>query len=284
MLKTVSVLYLLTSFLCGCATWSKHGVLPENNGKFRIAVAPFQSPLKIKKLKLIQTVPKDFHPADEEILAQIQFRKIKEELSLSLEGKLNETGKFEIVPDTELAKAMTELNLSSPTERLTHDELARIGKKLNVPAVLGVTIGGYGKVKTKWLFYIFGSGALEAIAQGLAAAALTSNPWVIAGVVGEEVLQESTVWGGGIYFFDRIFTPVILDANLISVFDRKSVWKDMPIATISFKALKKLPKEERKRKEVRLRLASEKALKKLAKVLDAAAKRNLKGKEGAHGH
>ena len=277
MLKTVSTLYLLTSFLCGCATWSKHHVLPEKNGKFRIAVAPFQSQLKIKRLKDIQTIPKGFdHPRDEEILAEMQFQKIRISMAFSMQDKLNETGKFEIVPEPELARAMSELNISSHTDKMTKAELAGLGEKLNVPAVLSVTVGGYGKVKTRWLFYVFGSGGAEAAAQGLAAAAVTSNPWVIAGVVGEEVIQESTVWAGGIYFFNRIFTPVILDANLISVFDKKSIWEDMSVATISYKALKKLPKEERKKKEVRLRLASEKALKKLVKVLDALAKRNLK--------
>ena len=63
---------------------------------------------------------------------------------------------------------------------------------------------------------------------------------------------------------------------MVSVFDKNTIWKETSMATINFKALKKLSKQERKRKETRLYLASEKALGKLTKVLTVAAKRNLK--------
>ena len=279
-----ALLLFLPVFLNGCATWSKHHVLPQDNNKYRIAVVPIQSDLKIRKLKYIQSLPKDFvHPPNEEMLVQELFQKAKQDMTLSLENKLNETKRFEVLPDTEVEKAISELNLSSDTRKMTKNDLARLGERLNVPVVLHISIGGYGKVKTKWLFYIFGSGGIEAITQGLAAAAITSNPWVIAGIVGEEILQETTVWGGGIYFFNRIFTPVILDARMISVFDKKLIWNETSMATINFKALKKLSKQERKRKETRLYLTSEKALEKLTKVLDAAAKRNRKGKGKENG-
>ena len=122
-------------------------------------------------------------PPNEEMLVQELFQKVKQDMTLSLENKLNETKRFEVLPDTEVEKAISELNLSSDTRTMTKDDLARLGERLNVPAVLHISIGGYGKVKTKWLLYIFGSGGIESITQGLAAADITSSPWVIAGVV-----------------------------------------------------------------------------------------------------
>ena len=104
-------------------------------------------------------------------------------MRVSLGTKLNATGRFEVLPDTDVETAISELHISTNNRTMTKEDLVKLGEKLNVPAVLHILIGGYGKVKTKWLFYIFGSGGVEAITQGLAVAAITTNPWVIAGVV-----------------------------------------------------------------------------------------------------
>src|SRR5258708_801808 len=113
------VILIFTLALSGCVSWSKHGVFPQANGKYRIAVVPFQSDLKIKKLKYIQNIPKDFvHPANEESLVETKFGEIRKEMTLSLEDKLNNTGKFEVAQDSEVEKAISDLNLSSSTLKM----------------------------------------------------------------------------------------------------------------------------------------------------------------------
>lgn len=273
--STIWAILFFTLFLCGCATWSKHGVAPQYNGKFRIAVAPIQSGLNIKKLKYIQSLPKNFvHPHDEKMIVQRQFEITKLNMTHELEKKLVETERFELAPDTDVERAMLELHISTSGEKMTNSELSRLGKKLDVSAVLNVTIGGYGKIKRKWKLWLIGSAISEAIFQGVITAEILGNPWIGAGIATEEVISETVQWGGGIYFFNRIFTPIVLDARGVSVFDKKSIWRGLAVATMNFKALNKLPKEERKKKEIRLQLVSDKALDKLVRSLQKAAKRN----------
>lgn len=271
------LLCLTLLLLTGCATWSKHRILPGPDGRFRVAVVPFRSEVRIKKLKYIRTLPKHFKPSPgEESRARSEFEAVRRGMTASLEDALAATGDFTVVPDTEVREAMLALSISTDSAKLTRGQLARLGGRLDAPAVLDVGVGGYGKVRKKWYLYMFLDGTGETVTQGVATAAATSNPWIIAGVVGEEALQEMSFWAGGLYFFDRFFTPVILDARMVSASDRKVAWKESAFATINWKALRKLPKPDRKKKEVRLKLASDKALQKLARSVVAAARRNLR--------
>lgn len=156
-----------------------------------------------------------------------------------------------------------------------HEEFELVASTGQAEAVLAVDVGGWGKIKRSWFWWLIGTGAAEGAAQGVLLAQI-AGPWAGIGIAAEEVVQESLTWGGGTFLFNRIFTPVILDGKLYSVFSGDRVWTNTAFSRINRKALKKLPKEERKDKAVRLRLTAEKAAAELAKDLAASARRNLK--------
>lgn len=273
-LRTEVFIFFSLIFIAGCATWSKHQIRPLDSGKFRIALLPLRSAVKIKRLKEIQSVPKNFVPIQpEELLIQEQMGQVLHRLTDQLSSKLEQSGRFEVVPQDKVQKAFEELKLSTGAE-LNSQEIIALGKSLDVQALLRVNLGGYGKVKKKWIAWLIGTSFPEAVVQGILTIEATGNFWAAVGVGAEDVVQEMFQWGGGAFVFNRIFTPVILDSRLYSVSDGKKIWSHLSVATINFKALRKLPKQERKKKEVRLDLASQKAIDNLAARLSKTAKRN----------
>ncbi|MBI3553626.1 MAG: hypothetical protein HY077_14105 [Elusimicrobia bacterium] len=155
-----------------------------------------------------------------------------------------------------------------------------VASTMDAQAVLAVEVGGYGKIKKKWLVWLIGAGLIEGTAQGVAVAQV-AGPWAAVGIAAEEIVQEALTWGGGAFLFNRIFTPVILDGKLTSVRDGKKAWSDTAFARINRKALKKLPAEQRKDKAVRLRLTAEKAAEELIENLAKAARRNIDAQASA---
>lgn len=135
-------------------------------------------------------------------------------------------------------------------------------------AVLDVRIAGYGKVERKWVAWLLGSGLVEGAAQGAALGAV-AGPWAGLGIALEEVAQETLTWGGGAYVFDKVFTPVILEAALRSP-DGAKAWTKTVMVERSRKAIKSLPPELRKDRAARLRATAASAAALLAAKLARA--------------
>lgn len=199
-----------------------------------------------------------------------------ESITRELENGLRTSYFFEVVDASETRTALEGIGLVSSTAPWTKEQSQAVGKSLHAPLVLAVQLSGYGKIKRKWLFYLIGTGFVEGVVQGVAVGvAAGGNAWVAAGIATEEVLQEALTWGGGAWLFGRIFTPVILEGKLISVADGKTVWHGMAFARRDRKRLKRFSKEERTRKELRLRLTSEKAVAELVRSLKKKAWKNI---------
>ncbi len=145
---------------------------------------------------------------------------------------------------------------------------------MDVQALLITKLSGYGKIKKKWVAYMIGTGVVEGVVQGVLVATVVENDWLAVGLAAEEILQEIVVWGGGAFFFNNIFTPVILESKLISTTEGKVIWKQTAFAHINRKALKRFPKEERGKKELRLQMTTEKAEEQLIESLEKSAGKN----------
>ena len=91
----------------------------------------------------------------------------------------------------------------------------------------------------------------------------------------EEIGQEILTWGGGAHLFNEHYSPVILEGRLDSSADGKTLWSDTALASIDKDALKKLPEDQQKKKEVQLKVTSEKAERDLVGALEKAVKRQL---------
>lgn len=260
----------------GCATWSQHGVVLDSR-KARIAVLPVQNAIMITRLRDIETVSASAAAStnDGQII-QVEMRNVAERIGTRIEAGLDRSYFFQPIPRDRVSGATQALDIALGGEPLSADQLKKLGHSLEADAVLIVTVSGYGKIKRKWFYWLVGSGLAEGIVQGVAAAAVVDNAWVAVGVAAEEILQEALTWGGGTYLFNRIFTPVIIEAELVSTSDSKTIWSHTALARMNRKALKKLPKSERDKKEVRLRLTAELAVDDLLENLDKKAFKNMK--------
>lgn len=267
----------LLLLLSGCATWSKHGLAPRPPDKIRVAVLPLRIEVAIKRLKNIETMPKGAKPpSNEKELIERKMRQAADDITSDIEARLRASYFFEVVPDSDVRKALETAGLAASTSALTAPQTQELGKTLGAQAVLVTKLSGYGSIKKRWLFYLIGSGLVEGTVQGVAAAAVVSSPWAAVAIAVEEVAQETVVWGGGAFIFGKTFSPVILESRLISVADGNSVWSGTELASNNRKGVKALPKEDRGKRELRLRLTAQKAAANLVKALDKKAWANLK--------
>jgi hypothetical protein len=267
---------ILCSLMAGCATWAGHGVTAYPHEKLRIVVLPVQSDVEITKLKDIGTVSeqaKDIPDEKERIRQQMQ--KVTEDMTRSLETRLNAGPYFEVVPHEQVAEALSAQGVQSADSSLTSEQIKSLGTALNARAVLVVRLSGYGHLKRRWVVYLIGSGVVEGVVEGTLAGGATRNIWVGLVVGLEEIGQEILTWGGGAYLFNMYYAPVTFEGELSSTVDGKQIWSHTTFDSIDRKALKKLPEEERKKKEIQLEVTAQKAEQDLVEDLEKAAKKNL---------
>lgn len=261
--------------LSGCATWSQHGVALSPEQKFRIAVLPITSTAEIKKLKDIESLSAPLpDSSNEKEIIQARVRAATERMTRLFDGYLNASPYFDVASSLQVQEALTASAPAYPGVPLTLEQTKALGQALDVDALLVIELSSYGQIKRKWLVYLIGSGVVEGIIQGVVVGGATKNAWVGTAVFLEEVLQEALVWGGGAYLFDMYYSPVTLEGKLVSTTDGKTIWSVTAFVSVDRKALKKIPEEERKKKEVQLRLTAEKAANDLLKGLKTSAKHN----------
>jgi hypothetical protein len=180
-----------------------------------------------------------------------------------------------VAPHEQVAEALQEEGAAQATLSLNAAQIRGLGKALSVQAVLAVRLSGYGRLKRRWVAYLIGTGVIEGVVEGVIAGGALRNQWVGLAVAAEEIGQEVLTWGGGSFLFNMYYAPVTIEGELISTDDGKQVWSDTAFDSIDRKALKKLPEEEQKKKEVQLRVTVEKAEQDLADSLEKAARKNL---------
>jgi hypothetical protein len=275
-LRQFSGVMVLSFFLTGCATWAGHGVTSYPHEKLRIAVLPVLSEVQIKKIKDIETVPEpEKEIPDEEVRIRQQMEKVTEDITRSIETRLNASPYFEVVPHEQVAQSLAAQPERLFNAPLTAERIKSLGMELNAHALLIIRLSGYGHLKNKWVVYLIGTGVAEGVVEGAVAGGATANVWVGLAVALEEIGQEVLTWGGGAYLFNMYYAPITIEGELISTVDGKQVWSHTTFDSIDRKALKKLPEEEKKKKEVQLEVTAEKAERDFVENLEKAAKKNL---------
>ena len=275
-LRRICGVMILSFLMVGCATWAGHGVTSYPHEKLGIAVLPVQSDVEISRLKDIETVqePAQDVPDEKERIRQ-QMQKVTEDMTRSIETRLNASPYFEVVPHEQVAKVLAAQGAQSANAPLTPEQTKSLGTALNVRAMLVVRLSGYGYLKREWVVYLIGTGVVEGVVWGVIAGGATKNVWVGVAVALEEIGQEILTWGGGAFLFNMYYAPVTVEGELISTMDGKQVWSHTTFVSIDRKALKKLPEEEQKKKEVQLKVTAEKAEQDLVENLEKAARKSL---------
>lgn len=134
---------------------------------------------------------------------------------------------------------------------------------------LSIDLSGYGSVKPKWKKILIGTGAIEAIVQGVVIGSATQNPWLGIGVAAEEMTSEYLTWNGVDWLLGETYAPVTLEGKIVNIKDKKVIWKNSYFVTENSGELKKLGKAEKKDKSNQLKASLHKAERKLIENLNA---------------
>jgi len=250
----------LAVLLGGCASWKSHGVVPTPEGQYRIALLPVRMTARVGHLADLEAVPPPAPagPAERDRI-DAALAEAGERMTREMAARLSDAPPLVLVPLESLAPA----------------DPAAFARAADADAALEVKVSGYGKIKRRWVAFLIGSGVVEGIVQGVIAERVLHNTWVAVGVALEEIGSEVLTWGGGSWLFDAAYAPVTLEARLVAARDGRTVWHDLVFVGIDRKALKALPTEARKRREVQLKVTAEKAERELVRDLQKAARLRL---------
>ena len=200
-----------------------------------IAMAPSSFTAPVHKLSDIQSAGSTARAADDKAQLRRDLASVRTSVDASLRGWLHQQQGVHPVGEIPVG-----------TLAVTLDQAKRQGAEL----LLAVDVSGYGHIKSRWIVLMVGSGFIEAVTQGVAAADATGNPALGLGVGAEEMTSEGLTWIGGSWFWAKYFAPVTLEGRMWRVRDGRLIWHDVIFADNSsdeiWKLLtgKKLPKKQ----------------------------------------
>jgi hypothetical protein len=193
----------------------------------------------------------DIEPEEEPRLVAQAVGRVKDDARHLLYARLTGKHVYELISVEETDRALGELGIA-PAEMFSHEQLNRLRLRLGADLLISGVVQDYGKVRWQWLAGgMLADMTWESVALGLATA---WNPAVILGNVGFELLTGTPVWFGGGYLFGVAFRPVRVEASAIDPVTGAVVWHETEVAIFMRGRLKEVPEEDRKKKEVQLRL------------------------------
>jgi uncharacterized membrane protein (DUF441 family) len=269
-LCAVTVILSLNPAGCG---WAKSAVRsnPPQADRAKIAMLPFALGVEITHLSSIQSVNGDLNPEEESRLVAQAVRQIRDDARYLMYARLTGKDVYALISLEETDRVVGELGVTT-AEALSLEQLNHLGMRLGADLLVIGVVQDYGKVRWQWLAGgMLADMTWESVALGLATA---WNPAAILGNVGFELLTSTPVWFGGGYLFGVAFRPVRVEASAIDPVTGAMVWHETEVALYMRGRLKEVPEEDRKKKEVQLRLNLASAMEGLAdSLLDAALTR-----------
>jgi hypothetical protein len=207
--------------------------------------------IEITSLSSIQSVNGDIEPEEEPRLVAQAVTQVRDDARRLMYARLAGTRIYALISLEETDRVLGELGVAT-TEPFSPEQLNLLRVRLGADLLVTGTVQDYGKVRWQWLAGgMFADMTWESVALGLATA---WNPAAILGNVGFELLTSTPLWFGGGYLFGVAFRPVRVEASAIDPVDGAVVWHETEIAIYMRGRLKEVPEEDRKKKEVQLRL------------------------------
>ena len=133
---------------------------------------------------------------------------------------------------------------------------------------LTVDISGYGSIKPKWKKVLIGTGAVEALAQGIIVTSVTQNPWFGVAASAEEMTSEYLTWNGVDWLLGETYAPVTLEGKLVYAKNKKIIWQDSYFVTSNDDELASLGDKGKKGKSLQLKASLHEAENKLFSELN----------------
>jgi hypothetical protein len=259
------MMLVLPGWLSGCAG-ADSTVRPEvaEGNRLVIAVVPFAFAVELTKVSSVQTVAEELSPEREsELIAKAKID-IPIHARRFVHENLAKDRQFALIPLDQVDQAIADLTLGV-AKPVSGEQAATLRERLKADLVVGGIVQDYGKIRWQWLAAgMAGDMTWESLVIG---AATAWNPAVIFGNIGFELLTSTPVWFGGGYLFGVAFSPVRVDAWAVETQRGAQVWGSEAIAVYVWRRLKAVPEEDRKKKEVALRLNLQKAAEDLSESL-----------------
>lgn len=271
-LAVCAVMVGLSFGLAGCVGLrSEAKPNPPPTDRVKIAVLPFAMGVEITSLSSIQSVNGDLEPEEEPRLVAQAVAQITDDARRLMYARLADQRVYALISLEETDRVLGELGIAT-TEPFSPEHLNRLRVQLGADLLVTGVVQDYGKVRWQWLAGgMLADMTWESVALGLATA---WNPAAILGNVGFELLTSTPVWFGGGYLFGVAFRPVRAEASAIDPVTGAVVWHETEVAIYTRGRLKEVPEEDRKKKEVQLRLNLAAAMERLGdSLLDAGLTR-----------
>lgn len=256
---------LLTVAVAGCSVFVSKSTSPLSPGERpRIAILPFGMGVEITRLSSVQTVTSLPTSEEEPKMVAAAVAGIKDKARRLLYYQLEVAQKTMLIPLEDVDHAVEGIGLT-PGDLLTHDQIAALRMRLDCDLVVGGIVQDFGKVRWQWLAGgMLADMTWESVALGLAT---NWHPGAIFGNIGFELLTSTPVWFGGGYLFGVAFSPVRVDAWAQDGVTGGERWSDEAVTLLIWKRLEEVSEEDRKKKEVRLWLNLNEAMKDLGESL-----------------
>lgn len=137
----------------------------------------------------------------------------------------------------------------------------------NSSLTLNIELSGYGNIKRKWKLLLIGSGAIEALVQGIVVTAATDNPWLGFAVAAEEMTSEYLTWNGVDWLFGETYAPVTLEGSLY--YQARLIWHNSYFVTENEDELAEQDRKDKSKQLIAsLHLAQEKLMANLSEYLN----------------
>jgi hypothetical protein len=134
---------------------------------------------------------------------------------------------------------------------------------------LVVNLSGYGSIKPRWKNILIGTGAVEALAQGIIVGSVTQNPWFGIAASTEEMTSEYLTWNGVDWLLGETYAPVTLEGELTYPKNNKAIWANSYFVAENDDELAKLGAKGKSDKSLQLKASLHEAEGKLLSALNS---------------
>jgi hypothetical protein len=200
-------------------------------------------------------------PPSEEVESAMLARLVGEvelEAQRVLTEQLSHQPGFRVVPFEDVRRLTADLRV--PGQRLTEEQLRMLGRQVEADIVVVARIDDYGRLQ--WHHWAFGWISVASTHTAIVGAATAWNPLAMGAYLAWDLSTDFPLWYGGAYVLGWAFRPVhvIVDATQLKPCEM-SRWHDEEVVIIAGKKdLAGYPEDQRKRKEVQLRINLKQAL------------------------